>query len=163
MTIHLYTSTDVKRVRDQLVKDQKGIDPILNEPFTETVCTDHDHSTMHVRAALNRNTNAFEGKVFNAYTRCLKWLTDVPLPDILRNLADYYEQDYSVNPLHPSWIKRLHIEFNKLNEADKQRVLSAMNLEAGANGKIRKEIFRKGLLTKNYTYHDTLKLIKGES
>ena len=93
----LYTQNDVKRVRDELVKKQKGIDPVLKEPFKEVPCLDHDHTTQHVRAALNRNVNAFAGLVFNAYKRCLHWLTDKPLPDILRNLATYLEQDYSNN------------------------------------------------------------------
>ena len=61
MTEHLYTPADVKRVKDRLAKEQGGIDPILKEPFKETQVCDHDHTTQHVRAALNRNTNAFEG------------------------------------------------------------------------------------------------------
>ncbi len=152
MTEHLYTPTDVKRVRDRLAKEQNGIDPILKEPFKETQVCDHDHTTQHVRAALNRNSNAFEGKVFNAYIRCLRWLSDKPLPEILRNLADYYERDYSHNPLHPGFIKRLCTDFASLPEASKKEVLHLMNQPQGSNGTERKKIFRAAVLSKKYTF-----------
>ena len=156
---HLYTPVDVKRVRDGLSKEQKGIDPILNEPFKETQVCDHDHVTQNVRAVLNRNTNAFEGKVYNSWIRCLKWLSDKPLPEILRNLANYYEQDYSKNPLHPGWLKRLCTDFASLNEAGKKDVLQCMNQPQGNNATERKALFRKALLTKKFTYEDTRNLI----
>lgn len=159
MTEHLYTPKDVQKERDRLVKLQNGIDPILGEPFVETVCLDHDHETMHVRAALNRNVNAFEGKVVNAYTRCLKWLTDVPLPVILRRLADYYERDYTSNPYHPSFNKKLQVEFNKLKEAEKDRVLNQFGYESGKNGADRKAIFKKLLSSKKYGYIEVLTAI----
>lgn len=159
MTLHLYTPKDVQKERDRLVKLQNGIDPILNQHFVETVCLDHDHETMHVRAALNRNVNAFEGKVVNAYTRCLKWLTDVPLPVILRRLADYYEQDYSSNPYHPAFQKKLQVEFNKLKEAEKDKILNQFGYESGRNGADRKVIFKKLLLSKKYGYIEVLTAI----
>lgn len=160
MTEHLYTPSDVKRVKDRLAKEQKGIDPILKEPFKETLVCDHDHATQHVRAALNRNSNAFEGKVWNAYIRCLKWLTDKPLSEILRNLADYYEQDYSHNPLHPGFLKRLCTDFASLNEAGKKEVLHLMHQPQGSNATERKALFRKALLSKKFTFFEVKELIE---
>lgn len=160
MSEHLYTPSDVKRVKDRLAKEQNGIDPILKEPFKETLVCDHDHSTQHVRAALNRNSNAFEGKVWNAYIRCLKWLSDKPLSEILRNLAEYYEQDYSQNPLHPGFLKRLCTDFASLNEAGKKEVLHLMHQPQGSNATERKALFRKALLSKKFTFFEVKELIE---
>lgn len=160
MIEHLYTPADVKRVKDRLAKEQNGIDPILKEPFKETQVCDHDHTTQHVRAALNRNSNAFEGKVFNAWVRCLKWLSDKPLPEILRNLAEYYEQDYSHNPLHPGFIKRLCTDYASLNEQGKREILHLMGQPQGANGAERKKLFRSAILSKKFTYQEVKQMIE---
>lgn len=161
--LHLYSPKDVKIVRDRLILEQGGIDPILKEKFVETVCLDHDHSTQRVRSALNRNVNAFEGKVVNAYTRCLSWLTDVPLPVILRNLADYLEQDYSQNPYHPGWIKDTQSKFNRLSEKDKARVLGEFGITDCKNSNERKESFRKIIMSRKYTYEYLKGVVVGAS
>lgn len=160
---HLYNPKDVKRIRDEFVKKQNGIDPILKEPFKEVAVLDHCHSSQHVRAALNRNCNAFEGKVVNAYVRCLKWLTDKPLSEILRNLADYYEDQERVmhkNPLHPAWIKRVNIEFNKLAEGSKRSVLKELGQPEGGNGTERKKLFQRAILTRQFTFEGLKEMIE---
>lgn len=156
----LYTAAEVKAYKEKLIKEQNGIDPILKEPFKETVATDHCHSTQHIRAALNRNTNAFEGLVTNAWNRCLKWLTDVPLPTILRNLADYYEQDYTHHPYHPGWIKSVKAKFNKLKSAQQDEVLVALGSQKGNNLKDRKEKFAKIVLDRSLGYDKILACIQ---
>lgn len=160
MVESLYTPTDIKKVRELLIQCQKGIDPILNETFSEVPVLDHDHDTQHVRAVLNRNTNAFEGLVFNAYKRCLKWMTDKPLPEILRELAIYLEQDYSHNPYHSGWLSKVKTEFNKLKEGDKDKVLIALGSKAGKNGIERKKLFSKVILNKELGYTLILSTIK---
>lgn len=152
MTRSLYTPSEIKEIRDKLVKQQKGIDPILKEPFCEVVVTDHDHGTQHVRAALNRNTNAFEGLVANAYKRCLSWLTDKPLPEVLRNLADYLEQDYSNNPYHTGWMKRVSTDFGTLKSTQQDNVLVALGQHKGKNLVERKKLFLKAIKTKQFGY-----------
>jgi uncharacterized radical SAM superfamily Fe-S cluster-containing enzyme len=156
----LYTTTDIKRVREGLIKKQQGIDPILKEPFSEIPVCDHDHTTQHVRAALNRNTNAFEGLVFNAYKRCLKWMTKKPLPDILRNLADYLEQDYSDQPYHNAWIKKVKTYFNALKEPQKDAVLVRLGVSTGTNGKERKDAFNKAVLSRQFSYDQLKEVIQ---
>jgi len=160
MTDSLYTPADVKKVRESLAVKQKGIDPILNETFSDVQVLDHDHTTQHVRAVLNRNTNAFEGLVFNAYKRCLKWMTDKPLPEILRGLAVYLEQDYSQNPYHPDWLKRVTIDFNKLKESSKDSVLIELGTSCGKNALERKKNFSKALMTRKFSYNEIMELIK---
>jgi len=148
----LYTPSEIKAERERLVKLQKGIDPILQEPFSETVALDHSHETQHVRAALNRNTNAFEGLVVNAHKRCLQWLTDVPLPTILRNLAKYLEGDYSNNPYHNGWLKRVKIDFRKLNAQQQGKVLKELGSESGSNSAERLKLFSAKILDRSLGY-----------
>lgn len=156
MSKSLYTQKEIKEFRDEQIKKQKGIDPITKEPFKETVAQDHCHQTQHCRGALNRNSNAFEGLVVNAYTRCLKWLTDIPLPDILRNLADYLEVDYSNNPFHVGWMKRVKTDFNKLSASQMKQVLQHFNKPDGKNLKDRKKIFAEIVLQRDLGY-DTIR------
>jgi hypothetical protein len=165
MINHLYTTSDIKNERKRLYELQKGIDPILEQEFDfrESTC-DHDHVTQHTRAALHRQSNAFEGKVFNAYKRCLGWLTDKPLPDILRNLAEYLEKDYSNNPLHPHWVKSTVTKFRALNEEMKKHVLKGMARPEGLNSKERIETFDKALKSRQFTMtqvEDLMKRAKG--
>ena len=153
MTQDLYTAADIKKEKKRLLKDQGGIDPILKEELQDkdAVC-DHCHVTQHTRSALHRQSNAFEGLVFNAYKRCLEWVTDKPLPEILRNLADYVEADYSNNPYHNGWLKRISTDFNKLKESDKDQVLIQLGQPKGSNAKQRKELFRKAVLSRTFGY-----------
>jgi hypothetical protein len=162
MTRSLYTAADIKKEKEKLYQEQQGIDPILKEKILpkDSVC-DHDHTTQHCRAALHRQSNAFEGLCFNAYKRCLMWLTDKPLPDILRNLADYLEQDFSKNPYHNGWIKKINTEFNKLKEADKDKMLNKMQIASAKNASERKKSFQKAILTRDYSY-DILRNFIGE-
>ena len=150
----------MKEFKEQLIKAQNGIDPILNEPFKETVCLDHDHFSQHCRAALNRNTNAFEGLVVNAYKRCLSWLTDKPLPEILRGLALYLEKDHTSNPYHPSFLKKLKTEFNKLSASQQNEVLKTLGSITGSNPKTRKELFAKVVMDRSLGYDVILSTIK---
>ena len=154
----LYTQKDITTFRTELAKAQKNIDPITQEKFVDAVALDHDHVSMKCRAALNRNSNSFEGVVTNAYLRYMQWLTDKPLTDLLRNLADYLEKDYSKNPIHPGWIQDCKSQFHKLNEKQKQICLESMKLPIGLNSKERKETFRKALLSREYDY-TSVKLI----
>ena len=163
----LYTAKEIKEFRDSQVKKQNGIDPILGTEFPKgSICQDHCHDTQHCRAALHLQTNAFEGKVINAYTRCLKWLTDVPLPTLLRNLADYLEVDYSGNPYHVGWQKKVKTEFNKLNATQQNQVLVTLGSTEGSNPSKRKELFAKIVLTRGIGY-DTIRNVindvKGEN
>lgn len=149
----LYTAKEVKAFKEEQIAKQNDIDPILGEEFPKgTICMDHDHSSQHCRAALHLQTNAFEGKIMNAYTRCLKWLTDVPLPQLLRNLATYLEQDYSSNPYHPNWTKSVKTSFAKLSSKQQNFVLESLCNEIRGNPKERKELFAEIVLDRSLGY-----------
>lgn len=152
----LFTAAEVKEVRDKMQDLQEGIDPVLGEPFKERLTLDHCHTSQHVRGVLGLNSNAFEGKINNAFTRCLSWLTDKPLHEILRNLANYLEQDFSANPYHPKWRSKIQTEFNKLNASQMKAVLELHNLEDAKNAAGRKAKFKVLTLDRSLGY-DALK------
>jgi hypothetical protein len=149
----LYTPKEVKEARKRLFEKAKGVDPILREKinFDDSVM-DHDHTSQHCRSAIHRQSNAFEGLVFNAYKRCLQWLTDKPLPVILRNLADYIETDFRDNPYHPGWVKRVTTDFSKLSSKQQDEVLLLIGTSVGKNAAERKKLFNKRLLDKVHGY-----------
>ena len=90
---------EIKLYREAALKKQKGIDPISGLPITDPVL-DHDHKTGHVRQVLQREVNAFEGKVINAFNRYFNHL-GVSKEDAVIQLVEYWGQDYSENPIHP--------------------------------------------------------------
>lgn len=161
---HLYTPTDVAKVRKILFDAQAGFDPILQQPIDiKGAVVDHDHTSQRVRGVLHRQTNSFEGKVQNAYDRCLKWMSDRTLSDILRSLADYYEDTDRIAhtmPIHPGFLKRLSTDFNGLNEQGKKEVLHLLQQPQGNNATERRKLFRKALMTRKFTYEQVKKLIE---
>jgi len=160
---HLYTTKDVQKVREQLYKEQEGIDPItgLLIPEKQKVL-DHDHSNHYVRAVLHRQTNAVLGKIENLWTRYLAWWYVGTLPEFLRGCADYIEKEHPREYLHPAFIKSLQVQFNKLNEKQKQNVLSHYGLEKGCNTKERRVIFKKFILKRTHSMDEILEAIQKE-
>lgn len=161
---HLYTPTDVAKVRKTLFNAQAGFDPILQQPIDiKGAVVDHDHTSQRVRGVLHRQTNSFEGKVQNAYDRCLKWMSDRTLSDILRSLADYYEDTDRIAhtmPIHPGFLKRLSTDFNGLNEQGKKEVLHLLQQPQGNNATERRKLFRKALMTRKFTYDQVKAMIE---
>jgi hypothetical protein len=154
---------EIKSFKEELVKEQKGIDPLLGTEFPiGSICLDHDHSSQHVRSALHLQTNAFEGKVINAYTRCLSWLTGVPLPQILRNLAAYLEADYSKNPYHPSCSKVALRKFKALPAAKQNSVLLELGASEGSNSTQRVKLFNQ-VFSKLNDYERVMQCIQNYS
>lgn len=160
---HLYTTKDVARVRDKLKKEQNSIDPItrLEIPDKQAVL-DHCHDSQFVRAVLHRQTNAVLGKIENLWTRYLSWWFTGTLPDFLRGCADYIEKEHPKEYLHPSFIKHLQIQFNKLNEKQKQNVLSYFGEQNGCNAVQRKLYFKKFVLKRTHSMNEILEVIQKE-
>ena len=90
---------EIKPYRETALKKQKGIDPISGLLITDPVL-DHDHKTGHVRQVLQREINAFEGKVINAFNRYFKHL-GVHREEAVIRLVEYWSLDFSKNPIHP--------------------------------------------------------------
>lgn len=92
---------ELKAYRDQLLNSQGGLDPITGMRI-EDPCLDHDHKSGRIRGVLDRRTNAWEGKVINAWRRCGLQKAGAPLSWSLIQLASYIHEDYDSRPLHPA-------------------------------------------------------------
>ena len=158
---HLYTTKDVAEVRNLLKERQNNTDPItgLDIPNKQHVL-DHNHKTQFVRAVLHRQSNVVLGKIENLWSRYLAWWYVGTLSDFLRGCADYLDFDHPEEYLHPSFIKKLQVEFNKLNETSKKSVLKQLGQEQGNNAKERKDLFKKSVLKKDKTFFEILEIIE---
>ena len=152
-TKDLYTTTDVKRVREFLFSEQEGYDACTGLDLPpEKACLDHDHTSQLVRGVLHRNVNALIGVIENNYKRHLRSWYTYDLPSFLRQAADYLEKEDDLRFHHPSHQKRNQADYNKLNEAQKDLVLSNLGYPTGTNGKERKDIFKQALLDRSLGY-----------
>lgn len=160
MTIDLYNTTDVKKVRELLTKEQGNKCAVtgLDIPVKQHVL-DHAHDdTQLVRGVLHRQVNAFAGKAENAYTRLIAWWYPNDLPTLLRECADYLEKEPDGRYRHNGWIKKINTEFNKLKESSKDVVLVALKQTKGKNGAERKKLFQRAVLTREHSY-DTIRTL----
>ena len=73
-----------------------GID--LSETEPRNVCVDHCHKQGHVRAALCRNCNGIEGKIFNLANRGKRGGT---VPGFLQKLLKYWVDYAEGDVFHP--------------------------------------------------------------
>mgnify|MGYP003509003557 FL=1 len=138
-------SKELKSFREELLKAQNYTDPITLEYLSlESSVLDHSHISHNIRKVLDRNTNQFEGKVFGAYRRFIQYKSLlISLSGILRNLADYYEKDYSNNPYHPLFIKSMVSKFKRLKVQEQILVLKEAKIQPGKNLKIRSQQYKK--------------------
>ena len=156
MTTDLYTATDVKNAREQLLEEQQGkcaITGITIRP-DRTAVLDHVHDDEQlVRAVIERETNALLGVTENAYKRHIKYWSDIPLSTLLRYIADYldkYPKDKRYR--HSSWVAKVKVFFNKLNSKQQDSVLESLGSTKGTNLKDRKAKFAKVVLDRSLGY-----------
>lgn len=156
----LYTATDVKKVRESLLKEQEGLCKLtgLEIPIKQA-CLDHDHKSNFVRGVLHRQSNAALGKAENIFTRYLSYWYPGTLSDFLRQAADYLEEEHPRDYLHPGWIKSVKTRFNKLNSKQKDSVLQLLNQPKGRNDVERKKIFAKAILDRLVSYETIVEYI----
>lgn len=161
MSKQLYTPADIKKVREQLYREQEGKDALTGLPLDiKQAVTDHNHKTQYVRSVLHRQTNAVVGKIENLWTRYLSYWYSGSLSDFLRKVADYIERDDDVRFIHPGFLKALQIDFNKLSESGKKIVLKKMQQPEGSNTVERKKIFKKALLTRQFQFGQIRQIIQ---
>lgn len=163
MTIDLYNTSEVTKVRKKLTEEQnnKCLVTGIEIPPKQHVL-DHAHDDdQFVRGVLHRQVNAFLGKVENAHTRLMQWWYPNDLPTLMRQCADYLEREQDTRYRHTMWIKKINTAFNKLKSSEKDKVLELMGLEKGKNDAERKKFFQRGILTREYGY-DTIRQLIGE-
>lgn len=151
MTQSLYTQTDIKRVREQLLAEQEFQDALTGLMIENSGALDHCHKSQLVRGVLSSRANLALGKLEGIKVR---YLYDYPydLPTFLRQAADYLESRNDERWYHSGWIKRVTADYNKLNEAQKDLVLHDLGYPKGSNGKERKERFKQLVLNRDLGY-----------
>ena len=94
---------DIKKVRDEILKEQGNICPVSKKEIINPVL-DHFHKRKlggdgKIRGVLERSINIFLGKIENSCKRYGVSLEE--LPDVLRNIADYIQKE-RYDLIHPS-------------------------------------------------------------
>lgn len=137
----------VKDFREQHCQDECP----LTRAVMDDVVVDHCHETGLVRDVLHRQSNVLLGKIENAWKRYAQKSAQVPLPDVLRNIADYLE-DGCTEILHPYGATQLAKRFSAKKKEDQEKILLDMGAGAldieGLNSCSRTKLYRK-ILTQN--------------
>jgi len=157
MKKRLKNPTEAAAYRNELLKKQKGIDPIIGIPITKPVL-DHQHSgNQHCREVLQNEVNGWEGRVVNSYRRCLGHLTDMPIHEVLRNLADYIERNANTpeeeQVIHHTALTVDVGKFKRMPAAQQCKILESLGVVPETNTKKRanqaRKLIKDGLLNMN--------------
>lgn len=161
-TESLYNASDVKRVREYLHVKQNGLDALTGLPLASNdAVLDHCHETQVVRGVIDRQVNLVIGKIENSYNRYMKYWYKGNMSDFLNKAAYYLNTPKTTGYIHPGWLKRVKIDFNKLKVKDKDEILEVLTgVGKYTNDTQRKEAFSKVLLTKLYDYSTILELLQ---
>jgi|TARA_R100000479_G_scaffold2043_3_gene1277 hypothetical protein len=122
--------------------------PIFGCKINDAV-VDHDHESGYVRGVLHRQSNAWAGKIENAWKRYGANHSKHTLPEALRGLADYLDHA-KTDILHPVGLKDLVSRFSRKpkdfqesileKKFDKEKVFSCKNQKDRTN------LYRKSIL-----------------
>lgn len=134
---------ETQKIGKNLFKKQGGIDPITGLEITNLVI-DHDHVSGHIRGALQRESNSFEGTVIRSYNRYIRHL-GVPLDVVLNGVIDYNNKDYSQNPIHHTEVtKRVNRLIQNLTAQQQKDIISQYKKDVDVkNIKVRKKHIRE--------------------
>ncbi|AGC35207.1 putative recombination endonuclease VII [Escherichia phage vB_EcoM_G17] len=147
MKKRLKDSKDAANYRNELLKKQNGIDPIIKEPITKPVLDHYHYGNQHCRQVLQNEVNAWEGKVQNSFNRYMKHLTDKPLYEVLRNLADYLERNNSIpddeQVIHHTALTVDVNKFKRLPATQQNAILEGLGVVPGSNTTARVKQARK--------------------
>ena len=159
-TRDLYTTKDIAAVRALLTKEQNGVSKLTGLPLDSAVL-DHKHDIeQFVRAVINSKENVALGAIENLYVRYVKYWFNGTYSDFLRQVAIYLEEPEDKRFRHNGWMSKVKVEFNKLSEGNKDKVLIELGQKVGKNQAERKKLFSKVILNKELGYNKILGTIK---
>ena len=127
------TQNEIYDKRLELYKKQKGICPVCGKKIKfEKAVLDHQHKLLksdelgvdgvgQIRGVLCFQCNSWEGKIFNAFRRYGLHKFKIPIPVLLRNLANYLELA-NLPLIHPSEIKKKIVSKSNYNKLKKQYI-----------------------------------------
>lgn len=143
---------DLKQTREELLKLQQGKDLITKETVRNP-CLDHDHGiNQQVRGVIGREVNVFLGKVENGYYRYIGYWSDIPLPDLLENMAEYIRRP-NEEIVHKGWIDVSVRKFKSLAAVRQKYLLKIINSNnIGGNQDTRVKSLRKVLVSGSISY-----------
>ncbi|BEH88385.1 hypothetical protein [Klebsiella phage phiKp_21] len=147
MKRRLKNSNEAAKYRNEKLKEQNGIDPIIGIKITRPVLDHYHDGNQHCRQVLQNEVNGWEGRVANSFKRCLGHLTDMPLHEVLRNLADYLEKNNNIpeeeQVIHHTALTVDVNRFKRLPANQQSEILSDFGLVPGSNIKERSKQARK--------------------
>lgn len=147
MKKRLKNPKEAAEYRKHLLKEQNNIDPIIKEKITIPVLDHYHENNQHCREVLQNEVNAFEGKVTNSFRRYLNHLTDKPIHEILRNLADYLEKNNSIpeeqQVIHHTALTIDVRKFKRLPAIKQNEIISSFGLIPESNSDKRSKQARK--------------------
>lgn len=95
---------------------------------------DHDHDDGNCRSVLCSVCNSVEGKIKNRVNLVVSYSkTDMSPADYLRKLADYWDQDFSNEPIYESHAREQIKRFKRLTAKQQCEMISEHNVEPGKN------------------------------
>ena len=132
----LLTAKTAKVEKERLYKVQNGICPLCGQPLDPEINKnhlDHDHAldganAGKVRALLCLLCNPCEGNVLHKFNRSgLKDKINYIL--WFKNLIRYWEQDYSLNNIHPKYMADKAKQFGRLSKTEMQKLMQDYGYE----------------------------------
>lgn len=157
MKKRLKNPKEAAEYRNELLQKQNGIDPILGIKITKPVLDHYHQDNQYCREVLQNEVNGWEGRVVNSYKRCLGHLTDKPVYEVLRNLADYIERNSNIpeeeQVIHHTALSVDVNKFKRLSSAQQCDILESFGVQPESNTKKRalqaRKLIRDGLLNIN--------------
>ena len=109
---------EVPDLRKKLLAAQNGRCPLCGKMILpKDAVLDHDHDTGRCRQVLHRTCNGIEGRVLSWLRRNGQGVKPITM---LRNLLDYWMQDYEEQPFHPTHKSDIEEEATKLRKKYKR-------------------------------------------
>ena len=109
---------DLAAFRSNMLKNQDNICSMCKEKIKspQDAVLDHCHATGHCRAVAHRTCNIVEGKIINSLRRSGGGIDRVSL---MKGLSEYFKEDFSQNPLHPTFLTDIDREIKSAKKKQK--------------------------------------------